>query len=302
MSLNVYYDLKYAPATFDFAHFLSFSNAVRQDLKSNDMSINIICEQFRQKSTRDKLLEVSERKWRVNHILLKLANLIPEVSSVTVNSGYLSEKKIPSFPIGYPPHPGDKEYTIPYSGAYLRHFYDSKHINLRPFRASEQAKNYINNLFRDDVITITLRNSEYQPKRNSNLEEWYKVYQAIKKTRFRPIVIPCFEDCMKNKSYAKYDWEVWEPGCTEIDLRLALYEKSHDNLCINNGTSTVLIYSNCKYHMFKLLTDGYPTTKPEFLMQEYTFEMGESPIFSSINQHFIWEDDTAINILKHLDI
>ena len=107
---------------------------------------------------------------------------------------------------------------------------------------------------------------------------------------------------MKNKSYAKYDWEVWEPGCTEIDLRLALYEKSHDNLCINNGTSTVLIYSNCKYHMFKLLTDGYPTTKPEFLMQEYTFEMGESPIFSSINQHFIWEDDTAINILKHLDI
>ena len=94
MSLNVYYDLKYAPATFDFAHFLSFSNAVRQDLKSNDMSINIICEQFRQKSTRDKLLEVSERKWRVNHILLKLANLIPEVSSVTVNSGYLSEKKI----------------------------------------------------------------------------------------------------------------------------------------------------------------------------------------------------------------
>ena len=303
MSLNVYYDLKYGPATFDFAHFLAFSNAVRQDIKSNDMSINIIGAEFREKSPRDKILEDSERKWRINHILVKLANLIPEVSSVTFNSSYLSEMKIPAFPGGYPPNPGDNEYSMPYSASFLRHFYDSKNINIRPFRASEQAKNFVNNIYKDDdVITITLRNSEYEPKRNSNLEEWYKVYQAIKKTRFRPIVIPCFEDCMKNKSYSKYDWEVWEPASIELDLRLALYEKSQENLCVVNGTSSVLYLSNCNYHMFKVGANTYRTAEPGFFLQEYGTKIGESPIFSTNDQHFIWENDDASNVLKYLDI
>ena len=300
-SINIYYDLKFAPTTFDFAIYLVVSNAVRQANGFKTMGVTIVCDEFRRWSAREKESKEGDRRWRVNHILSKLASLIPEVNVVTVTDSPLTEINFPAFPDGYPPPPG-ADFQFPYLAQHLKQFYNQD-LNLRPFKSSEGAKILINNLFDDNVITISLRSSKYQLKRNSNLDEWYKVYQELKKTKFRPIVIPCFEDYMGDKTFAKYDWEIFPPATIDLDLKLALYEKAFDNLCINNGVSTVLILSDCRYKYFKYVTEGIDITQPKHHKATMGINPGDNfPFAAESGQDLIWETDNADIILKALDL
>ena len=301
MNLNTYYDLKYGPCTFDFATYLVLANAVRQSIKHESMSVTIVCDRFRKKTYRDHKLLETHKDWRVKHILSRLPFLIPQVSNLDMVKKPLEEIKFPAFPGGYPPHPQDTTWTMPYGFKLLKNYFGNKEINLRPFRSSEGAKDLINTVFNDNVITITLRTSKFEPLRNSNLSEWYKVYLELKKMKFRPIVIPDFDDYMGDQDFAKYDWEIYAPAVMDIDLRLALYEKSADNLCINNGTSTLLIFSDCRYHMFKIITEEGSATSPSWLKNQIGIDINESPKFSTTDQQWIWKNDDAINVLKHLE-
>jgi len=301
MKLNVYYDLKYAPATFDFACFLVTSNAIRQSMGYKTMGVTIVCDQFRNWSAREKKTTANEKRWRVNHILSRLPSLIPEVDSVTVSDIPLTDINLPAFPGGYPPPPG-QAMKFPYLATMLIPFYNQD-VSLRPFRASGGAKNLINNLFEDNVITISLRNTKYQPTRNSNLDEWYKVYQELKNSKFRPIVIPCFEDYMGDRLFANYDWEIFAPAVLDIDIKLALYERAKDNLCINNGSQAVLIHSDCRYKYFKFVTEGVNTATPEHHKATFGINPGDNHAFATESgQDLFWETDNADIILKALDL
>ena len=301
MKLNVYYDLKYAPATYDFACYLVTCNAIRQAMGYEKMGVTIVCDQFRNWSRREQLTTLSEKRWRVNHILSKLPFLIPEVDSLTITESPLTELNFPAFPGGYPPPPS-QPFKLPYLTDQFIQFYNTN-ISLRPFRASEQAKFFINNLFEDNVITISLRNTKYQPTRNSNLDEWHKVYQELKNSKFRPIVIPCFEDYMGDRLFANYDWEIFDPAVLDIDIKLALYERAKDNLCINNGSQTVLIHSDCRYKYFKFVTEGVNTTTPEHHKATFDINPGDNHAFATESgQDLFWETDNADIILKALDL
>jgi len=301
MKLNVYYDVKYAPVTFDFALYLVTANAVRQSIGYKTMGVTIVCDEFRNWSFREKSTERHEKRWRVDHILRKLPFLIPEVNVVTVTESNIAEIKFPAFPGGYPPPPGET-IKFPYHGTTLQSFYKTD-FNLRPYKASEQAKVIINNLFDDDVITIILRNAKYQPERNSNLDEWYKVYQELKNTKFRPIVIPCFEDYMGDRLFDNYDWEIFDPAVLDLDLRLALLEKAYDNLCINNGPNTLLIFSDCRYKYFKFHNEDVPVTKSEYHKEMLGISLGDNfPFAAESGQHMIWETDNADVILEALNL
>ena len=211
MKLNVYYDTKFAPTTADFGSYLVLANAVRQSMRAESMGVTIVADQFRKWSEREKTTPKREMKFRVYHILSKLPFLIPEVENLDITWAPLTNIQLPAFPGGYPGHPQDLR-QIPYQHEDLHSFYGQEGINLRPFRSSEQAKFFIDNLFGDDVIAIHLRTSHFQTERNSNLDEWYKVSQELKRLKFRPIIIPDFDDCMRDRIFTKYDWEVFEPA------------------------------------------------------------------------------------------
>ena len=298
MKLNVYYDLKYVPCTFDFATYLVLCNAIRQDMNLDSMAVNIICGEFRKRTARDHKTLDSHKNWRVHNILSRLPFLIPEVTDLDIIKRSIDRIEFPAFPGGYPSEDTNSSH-FPVSPKVLEHFVSNKAINLRPYRASEEAKKIINSTFDDNVITITLRTSKHNPIRNSNLDEWYKVSQELKNSNFRPIIIPDFDDYMNEQDFAKYDWEIYAPAIIDLDLRLALYEKAYDNLCINNGTSVLLHYSDCKYRMFKIICDTDSTT-PEFYKTITGLELEGKYEFATSDQHFIWEDDSADIILKHL--
>ena len=302
MNLNVYYDLKYAPVTFDFATYLVLANAARQSIEAATMGVTIVCGQFRTRTERDIETIESEKRWRLSNILSKLPFLIPEVVSIDTTLKPIQTVNLPAFPSQYPPAP-DFKMAFPVVVRYLEPFLDNKAINLRPFKASEGARNLINSTFGDNVITISLRTSKFQTVRNSNLDEWYKVYQELKNSKFKPLVIPDFEDYMGDKLFAKYDWEIYEPAVMDMDIRLAVYEKSADNLCIQNGTSTLLIFSDCKYHMFKIITEEVQTTSVDYLKKAIGISPGENHRFAApTGQNLVWEDDDADKIIGALAI
>ena len=296
MKLNVYYDLKLAPVTFDFASYLVLCNAYRQSIGAAKMGITIISNQFREKSVREKVTPVHELKFRLSNILSNLSFLIPEVDSFDITNE-LDQIKCPTFPTGY--HIGRK---IPYEMKNLKQFYGKDEINLRPFRASEQAKIWVNNLFNDNVITISLRSSNFQTERNSNLEQWHKVYQVLKSLKFRPIVIPDFEDYYNKKEYAKYDWETFLPATFNVDLRLAIQERAINNLVINNGTSVPLFFSDNPYHSFKYVTPEVPVTSEKHHKEIFLFVWGDNFKWATSNQYLTWETDDADIILSALNL
>ena len=301
MKLNVYYDTKFAPTTADFGSYLVLANAVRQSMGAESMGVTIVADQFREWSEREKTTPKREMKFRVYHILSKLPFLIPEVENLDITWAPLTNIQLPAFPGGYPGHPQDLR-QIPYQHEDLHSFYGQEGINLRPFRSSEQAKFFIDNLFGDDVITIHLRTSHFQTERNSNLDEWYKVSQELKRLKFRPIIIPDFDDCMKSRIFTKYDWEVFEPAAYEIDLRLALGEKAINNLTVNHGATIAVTHSDCAYIQFKYATESIKATSTAQHKLNFQMDYGDSFKWAAPNQRLIWEADDANIILKELNL
>ena len=298
--LHVYYDMKYAPASFNFSVFLVLANIVRQINGHESMGINIVADNYRKKTARELSRPEAEMKFRVAHIISKLHLLIPEISSFDITTIPLTEIKRPKFPFNYTPS-DDDSIKIPYADSFLHEFYGKEGINFRPFRATEQAKFFVNNLFGDNVITIQLRTSINLGVRNSNLDEWYKVYQELKRLKFRPVVIPDFDDCMRNKDYKKYDWEVFEPAAFDHDMRLALSERAVNNLVVNHGAINPMVHSDCPYIIFKWLS-GTAQSTVEFHKKNFLLDYGEDFKWAGANQHLIWEPDDADIILKALNL
>ena len=301
MALQAYYDTRFAPITFDYANFLVCAEAYRQSIKLPRINLHIVASSFRDISVRDVKFMSDEKLWRVNHILMRIPNLIPSISQITLYKTPPETISYPTFPSTYPPRTPEESLTVtPYLMDRVSKFHNLG-CNVQPFTASNHAKKLIKDFTGDKpYFTISLRTSHFQVARNSRLEEWYKVYSALKESKFNVFVIPDFEDVLTNNEARKYDWKLAEFAAFELDLRLALYENAIDNLCVSNGTSTVAYYSSSPVKMFKILVDGINSTSEKALMYSAGVAKGTSPSFYKENQKWIWKDDTFENIMETL--
>jgi len=299
--LNVYYDTEHCPATFDFGTYLVSANAVRQLMKLDGMKIMISAAKFRKASPRELVDGVEhDFRWRVKHILGSIPHLLPSVKSVEVRSTPCDIVQYPSFPPVYAPGTPAK---IPYTATFLKNFYGQP-CDLRPYRASVRAKDHVKSLLKLDdkseYVTMTFRTSKFQPERNSNLTEWFKVYEHLKEKNIKVLVIPDFEDLMTENQALSMNWDVFVPAVFDHDLRLALYEMAADNYCINNGVIVPLMHSEARYKLFKWLTPGVKTCSPEWSKNVWDLEYGEDFKFSNSEQELIWEQDTYEVIMESL--
>jgi len=292
--LNVYYDTRLAPITFDFGTYLVVANAFRQKLKLDRLYLHLIRQGFRNVTERETAYDYDTKAWRFRHIVLPLANLLPAVSGVSWTSNGPSDLKIPYFPVTYPPRSqAEAKTSIPYlSNSLLK--YKGSGIDLRPYASGPQAERLARNLVggtEKGLVTISLRTSNQQLERNSVLPVWHAVYKTLVGEGYKVLIIPDFEDVTSDRLYSKYDWSVFMPATFDLDIRLALYSIARLNLGVLNGVLVPLFHSRYPYLIFKPNVESVNQTKTEWLRNIFGIEKGQSFWWSQDNQRLTWEVD-----------
>ena len=261
--MEVFYDLAKSPPTHDFVNWLSRVEEERIKSGAESLKVRIVPGQ-RFYSVRDKFYSPERRHWRIQNLLIPLAYLLPSVSDAAVGRG---EQKHSYFNPGCP----------------------------RPviFKAPKLASEIVANVIRKNTVTITLRDSDFEPQRNTNLEEWLRVAGWLKQNGFNPIFVLDAEadmrGCYRDFPFPSYGAASYCPA-----LRLALYEQAEMNLMTNSGVFVMALHSNVRMMAFKLFVDGVPCCSESHMRKS-----GFSPDHDwGPDKHLFWEYDDYRNIVS----
>jgi hypothetical protein len=139
-------------------------------------------------------------------------------------------------------------------------------------------------------VTITLRESQHWPHRNSNLDAWLPF--AAKLAREGEFVIFVRDT---SKASEPIDGFVTCPGASlDLDIRVALYERAKCNLFVDNGPWTLALLGTKPWLAF-INTDpmtGYIPNTPQWWKRNHGVGVGEQFPWSAPDQRIIWEPDS----------
>jgi hypothetical protein len=305
-SLTVYYDVLYAPVTFDFIPFMANAHLVKDMLGAQSIDLNIVAGTFRHKTPREKAYDTEQKVWRFNHIIKESVDLMPRVTSSKYSFENLSELKIPYFPSNYPPRANEKDkFILPYQPSFALSLPTHRQYanSMRFLKAPKFAHTLINAAVPESSknISITLRTSSFQATRNSDLGSWKSLHDYLHSNGYNVFIIPDFEDTFGARRAWEFEWNILENVSINHSLRLSLYERCSLNLAVNNGTTALLAYSSNPLLVFKILTSGSGTASPEFLKRSSGLSIGEKPFHFLPTQNYVWADDTSETLISEVE-
>lgn len=262
------YDLCVSPPTYEFVTFLGEAEKAR--IAAGHRYIDVIFMPGPVDGFRDDNLPPSsaEREGMLHRICVSLCRLLPSVRNVTI-----SKERVD---VNGDIFPKDWNVLTP------KNHYGPQYMTtaIPVFTASEKAKKHIARLVGRNYVTITLREADYWPDRNSNVREWELASRSIKALGYEVLWIPDIE----SKDSNAMSWDV--------DLRLAAYEGAIVNLGVTNGPMCLLPYSNTRFVVFKMVAKNSPCADTEFLEK-----MGLKDGFILDGRgKYLWCEDTADKI------
>lgn len=181
---------------------------------------------------------------------------------------------------------------------YLKDYY--KKNNTRPTLKSPKHYNDLIKLFikknkiSKKIVTITIRDCSYFPSRNSNIENWKKVYKYLDENNFYPIILDDMENLsVQNKKNSLDGYHQYYYANIDLRVRLALYEEAFMNLSVSSGPSNLLIYSEyCKFLIFKFFVDDEQSPASLKNVEKIMgLKKNEQYAFFNKYQKLIWDID-----------
>lgn len=92
--------------------------------------------------------------------------------------------------------------------------------------------------------------------RNSNVDEWVKFSNQIKKEGFIPVIIPDTDACYEQDPRFE-GLVIFRDACWNLGLRMALYEESYLNFFVPSGPATMAFMNNkVKIICMKMIVPG----------------------------------------------
>lgn len=236
--LTAVYDLAVSPPTYDFVSFLLEAEKARIEQGHTHLDVVFMPGPIGGFRDDDLPPSVAVREGMLHRVCVGLCRLLPSVRNVTVRKDRQPvEGNI--FPAGW-------TVLTPishYGSKYLR---DAKPV----LRATPAAREAVKRS--KPYVTITLREADYWPRRNSNLDAWAKVARWLESEGYEVVTLRDTE-----KDFNALAWD--------IDLRLALYEGADVNLGVTNGPMALMFASGAPYIVFKVVTEEYYSTSYAFL-------------------------------------
>lgn len=313
-AMHAFYDLANSPPTFDFGVFMLNAAAYRAARHPHiPLQVHLVPgpHGFRFATERDKLYSVPRKLWRLHNVLMPLGRMVkdtyPPILHYHRMDAAQAEVRIreacePIFPEGYSladPRPAYRFKVLlatAADGTEVRHLLPS-------IQAMDWTLKWIQRgCGTSRVVTITLRQSDYQLWRNSDLEVWRKVAWALQEMNYVPVIIPDTEALLDGTSHSAMigRYVVNQAAAVSLDIRAALYHLAHTNLLVANGPG-VLCYGSqaARYITCNLLRDGEVASNAEFWQRE-GLPVGTQPPFASLGQRWMWSTrQDADEILDH---
>ena len=313
-SLYAFYDLSCSPVTLDFTTFMACANAYRLAKGLAEVHVLFVPDVgsgFRERTERDIAYDVEKKRWRLYNLLMPVSSLVPECRAITMAtnreiacSDWLlhSQVKDNVFPPGYDPQNNVIAQYMPY---YIRRCADAgwqMQSFQAPSYAREMTEQWLSTHCQGKIpVSITLRNSDFHPQRNSNLAEWGKALARLDTERYWPVIIRDSDSADKALPSSLSMYTCFDLALYSIPMRMALYESCALNLFVSQGTAHLAYFSQqCSFLVFKILNPAASTANEEFLIKN-GFIPGEQMPFFNETQRFVWEDDSADAIVAAFD-
>jgi hypothetical protein len=301
--LYAFYDLAVAPITFDFLWFLVGADLERQRRGLTTVHVAIVPGALdglrRENPEYERQVTPAARRARINDMLVPACAFLPSLSGVTVAGSRDQAERLTEiageavFPSRYEPalprYPGPQE---PLRAA------RDKGAQIAVLRAAgrdlDRVECWLTTMgCTGPVVAITLRSYGYTPERNSNLPAWAEIARRLAARGYCPVFVPDAEQCLDGTPAELRGFPVFGEAALVLGLRMALYERAHLNLGVNNGPMGLCwLNARTRYVTFKILTPAAPNTSPEY-MELLGFELGASLPFATPWQQWVWEDDTV---------
>ena len=174
----------------------------------------------------------------LDNVVVPMCELLPSCEKIIVQRGARPYQQAVGNSIGF------NQYTMAF-----KEFTDSYAMGIRPLRPTTLFT--FPPGFR--TVTMTLREAEHWPERNSNLQEWLKAAQIITtRSNYRVVIV-------RDSSKADELLDTGVPDkvvvnyavARDLKQRAGLYCSAHLNLFVNNGPGWLAFALNAPAIMFR---------------------------------------------------
>lgn len=140
-----------------------------------------------------------------------------------------------------------------------------------------------------DYVTITLREAEHWPHRNSNIEAWSKFAHELRRRGENVVFV---RDTAKAGEQFE-DFITSADAARDINKRSALYASAKCNLFVSNGPWYLALFGDRPWLMFNAVSsaDHFDANKPEMWKEFHGIGEGEQFPWSQPDQRIIWKGD-----------
>jgi len=312
-------DLAISPCTFDHMHSMVNADMARRANNLSELHFIFILgpgESFRQQTPKDMALSQAEKLWRVRQILTPMAWMIPACKGVSI---YMNRAEAAKEISMLPPailFPNTYHINQPVGAFMLQQVVEiynqvkDKGITPVVMQAPEGALNYVdkwldaNDIDRSKLVTLTIRQSQVEGERNSNLSSFSRFSKQLKERGYFPVMLHDTDVAtIAPPEYYKDDPAVpYLPGPVNLELRAALYQRAVASLSHNGAAAALSFFiPDTKYACF-VPVDALPKVIEhegiEGQERLLGVKKGERYEFSSPKQFYVWEKCTATNLMK----
>jgi hypothetical protein len=300
-TLYAFYDLGIAPITFDFLWFLAGAEIARERQGLKDIHIVLVPGRDdglrRERSDYDRIVDATERRARIDNILMPACALLPSVTGATLSSSR-EQAAMLQFDAGLQVFPVDYETGAPlYLGApYCLSAARNDGARVATLRARASDLHSVEEWLAvrrcgGKIITITLRAYGYMEARNSNLDAWVAFARRLDRAQYSVVFVPDTDQVIAGLPSELAPFAVFSEAAINVGLRMALYERAFLNLGVNSGPMGLCwLNERTRYLTFKLLTPSVPQATPEYV-SSHGFALDKSLPFATSWQKWVWEDD-----------
>jgi hypothetical protein len=302
-ALYLFYDLEVAPITFDFAWTLVAADLRRRELNLDWLQVVIVPGPIeggrRESSDYDEVFDAEARNWRLWNIVVDMCRSLSDCSVVVCKSREEAERLFFAdarhvFPIGYTPNSPIVVFNEAIEASKMRPG------GLGFFSAPVEARRYVRKWMDRHcpgrkLIVFTLRQSRYMQARNSNLASWRAFAAGLDDEKYHVALIPDTD--------AASEWsESWPnttpvlEACFNLQIRQAFYQCGYLSMGVNSGPLMLPFFNSAAaVAMFIMVRENVPQASSAYLPSR-GFVHGQTPIFCTPKQRWVWEEDTLENL------